>query len=157
MLAKIWKKLLLAICIIACLFNITGKIVNRHSLKLNLEAINDGSSAFNFKTFADQESEKSNVIDGVINNTSANEELVITDPNGNTNGNNGGNNGNNGNGGGIDINTDSITGFYRNVKAQVQDTTTTSEYGVHPPKYQEVENPIVVEEDGRTIDYNKNR
>ena len=107
--------------------------------------------------FADQESEKSNVIDGVINNTSANEELVITDPNGNTNGNNGGNNGNNGNGGGIDINTDSITGFYRNVKAQVQDTTTTSEYGVHPPKYQEVENPIVVEEDGRTVDYNKNR
>lgn len=157
MLAKIWKKLLLAICIIACLFNITGKIVNRHSLKLNLEAINDGSSAFNFKTFADQESEKSNVIDGVINNTSANEELVITDPNGNgnTNGNNNSNNG--GNGGGIDINTDSITGFYRNVRAQVEDTTTTSEYGVHPPKYQEVENPIVVEEDGVTVDYNKNR
>lgn len=155
MLAKIWKKLLLAICIIACLFNITGKIVNRHSLKLNLEAINDGSSAFNFKTFADQESEKSNVIDGVINNTAANEELVITDPNGNSNGNNDSNNGNGGNG--ININTNSITGFYRSVKAQVQDTTTTSEYGVHPPKYQEVENPIVVEEDGITVDYNKNK
>ncbi len=155
MLAKIWKKLLLAICIIACLFNITGKIVNRHSLKLNLEAINDGSSAFNFKTFADQESEKSNVIDGVINNTAANEELVITDPNGNSNGNNDSNNGNGGNG--ININTNSITSFYRNVKAQVQDTTTTSEYGVHPPKYQEVENPIVVEEDGITVDYNKNK
>jgi len=155
MLAKIWKKLLLAICIIACLFNITGKIVNRHSLKLNLEAINDGSSAFNFKTFADQESEKSNVIDGVINNTAANEELVITDPNGNSNGNNDSSNGNGGNG--ININTNSITSFYRNVKAQVQDTTTTSEYGVHPPKYQEVENPIVVEEDGITVDYNKNK
>lgn len=33
MLAKIWKKLLLAICIIACLFNITVKLVNRISLE----------------------------------------------------------------------------------------------------------------------------
>ena len=37
MLAKLWKKLLFAICIIACLFNITYKLVNRHSLKSNLE------------------------------------------------------------------------------------------------------------------------
>ena len=33
MLPKIWKKLLLAICIIACLFNITAKLVNRISLE----------------------------------------------------------------------------------------------------------------------------
>ena len=33
MLAKIWKKLLLAICIIACLFNITYKLVNRISIE----------------------------------------------------------------------------------------------------------------------------
>ena len=33
MLPKIWKKLLLAICIIACLFNVTAKLVNRISLE----------------------------------------------------------------------------------------------------------------------------
>ena len=43
MLAKLWKKVLLAVCIIACLFNIVSKIVNRHSLEVNLESVNDGS------------------------------------------------------------------------------------------------------------------
>ena len=31
--AKIWKKLLLAILILACLFNIVSKFVKRYSLK----------------------------------------------------------------------------------------------------------------------------
>ena len=35
MLAKLWKKVLLAVCLVACLFNITYKLVNRHSLKEN--------------------------------------------------------------------------------------------------------------------------
>mgnify|MGYP004496141903 CR=1 FL=1 len=38
MLAKIWKKLLLAILIVACLFNVTTKIVKRYSLKEELES-----------------------------------------------------------------------------------------------------------------------
>lgn len=36
--SKIWKKLLLAILIIACLFNITSKLVKRYSLKDELES-----------------------------------------------------------------------------------------------------------------------
>ena len=36
--AKIWKKLLLAILIIACLFNVVSKIVKRYSLKDELES-----------------------------------------------------------------------------------------------------------------------
>ena len=36
MLAKIWKKVLLAILIIACLFNIVLKLVNRVSLNKEL-------------------------------------------------------------------------------------------------------------------------
>lgn len=36
--SKIWKKLLLAILIIACLFNITQKLVKRYSLKEELES-----------------------------------------------------------------------------------------------------------------------
>lgn len=38
MIAKIWKKLLLLILLIACLFNIVIKIVNKTSLKYELEA-----------------------------------------------------------------------------------------------------------------------
>ena len=39
MLAKMWKKILLAICIIACIFNIMSKLVNRTSLELNLKSV----------------------------------------------------------------------------------------------------------------------
>ena len=42
MLAKIWKKLLLAICIIAILFNITAKLVNRISLEKAISSTPDG-------------------------------------------------------------------------------------------------------------------
>ena len=38
MIAKIWKKLLLFILIVACLFNIVIKIVNKNSLNTELEA-----------------------------------------------------------------------------------------------------------------------
>jgi hypothetical protein len=34
--AKIWKKVLLAILILACLFNVVNKIVKRYSLKQEL-------------------------------------------------------------------------------------------------------------------------
>ena len=39
MLAKLWKKIALAICIIAILFNITYKLVHRTNLKAELEAV----------------------------------------------------------------------------------------------------------------------
>lgn len=42
MLAKIWKKLLLAVCIIAILFNITAKLVNRISLEKAISSTPDG-------------------------------------------------------------------------------------------------------------------
>ena len=38
MFAKIWKKLLLLILIIACLFNVVTKLVKRNSLNEELEA-----------------------------------------------------------------------------------------------------------------------
>lgn len=36
--AKIWKKLLLVILIIACLFNVVSKIVRRYSLKEEVQS-----------------------------------------------------------------------------------------------------------------------
>ena len=66
MLAKVWKKFLLVICVIACLFNITYKIVNKTSLKIELQSIVGGeslSSIFNNK----EEEEQSEYINGVQN------------------------------------------------------------------------------------------
>lgn len=67
MLAKLWKKVLLAICIIACIFNIMSKLVNRHSLKENLQSANDGVTVFDiFKKDDVQVSESESIIDGVL-------------------------------------------------------------------------------------------
>lgn len=68
MLAKLWKKVLLAVCIIACIFNIMSKLVNRHSLKENLESANDGITIFSvFQKEEVVESESQPIIDGVMN------------------------------------------------------------------------------------------
>ena len=50
MLAKMWKKFLLAICIIACIYNIMSKLVNRASLEANLRRANDGNTVFDFSS-----------------------------------------------------------------------------------------------------------
>lgn len=44
MLAKIWKKALLAVCIIACLFNVMYKLVNRTSLEIQLKSVENQAS-----------------------------------------------------------------------------------------------------------------
>ena len=44
MLAKVWKKVLLAICIIACIYNVMNKLVNRTSLEIQLRSVQDQSS-----------------------------------------------------------------------------------------------------------------
>ncbi len=66
MLAKIWKKVLLVICIIACLFNITYKIVNKTSLKVELQSIVGGESLSSIFSNKDEE-QQSEYIDGVQN------------------------------------------------------------------------------------------
>ena len=44
LLAKLWKNLLLTICVIAILFNITSKLVRRYSLDEQLNSVVDGMS-----------------------------------------------------------------------------------------------------------------
>lgn len=87
MLAKMWKQVLLAICIIACIFNIMSKLVNRHSLKENLNSANDGVTVFDiFKKDDVQVTETETIIDGVVNqevventvsNTTTSSEAVV--------------------------------------------------------------------------------
>ena len=84
MLAKLWKKVLLAVCIIACLFNIMSKIVNRHSLEVNLESVNDGSVVFDFSKEKEQAT-SSDIIEGVVNqqpvqNTNTVDSSATTEP-----------------------------------------------------------------------------
>ena len=68
MLAKLWKKVLLAVCIIACIFNIMSKLVNRHSLKENLESANDGETVFSiFQKEEVVSGESEEIIEGVVN------------------------------------------------------------------------------------------
>ena len=76
MLAKLWKKVLLAVCIIACLFNIVSKIVNRHSLEVNLESVNDGNVVFNLSKDKEEQPADSNVIEGVVNNEQSTQNVV---------------------------------------------------------------------------------
>lgn len=80
MLPKIWKKVLLAICILACLFNVTSKLVNKTSLETNLDSIKGGIS---FSDLLKSFDEKKNA--NTINNGTANivtgtvvEDSVIT-------------------------------------------------------------------------------
>ena len=44
MLAKVWKKALLAVCIIACLYNVMSKLVSRTSLEVQLRSVQDQTS-----------------------------------------------------------------------------------------------------------------
>ena len=44
MLAKLWKKVALAVCIIAILFNITNKLVKKTNLKDELQSVLGGEA-----------------------------------------------------------------------------------------------------------------
>ena len=54
MLAKLWKKIALAVCIIAILFNITYKLVHRTNLKEQLTSVIGGEAI----SFSEQTSEQ---------------------------------------------------------------------------------------------------
>lgn len=70
MLPKIWKKVLLAVCIVACIFNVMSKLVNRHSLEFNLKSVNDGKTIWD--SLHKEEKEESDTIEGVHDNSSSN-------------------------------------------------------------------------------------
>ena len=48
MLAKMWKKIMLFICIVAILFNITSKLVYKTNLATQLKSVIGGSSLSEF-------------------------------------------------------------------------------------------------------------
>lgn len=74
MLAKIWKKLLLAICIIACLFNITYKLVNRISLEKVISTQPEGVNVKELLNITDEQPVVTNT------NTTSTYNVVETEP-----------------------------------------------------------------------------
>lgn len=70
MLAKMWKKVLLAICIIACIYNLMSKLVNRHSLESNLQSANDGNTVLDSIIQEKNEVEENVVVEEETNSTS---------------------------------------------------------------------------------------
>ena len=76
MLAKMWKKVLLAVCIIACIFNIMTKLVNRHSLESNLERANDGNTVLDSIVENDNTLEENSVNNTVMMNETNTESQV---------------------------------------------------------------------------------
>lgn len=77
MLAKYWKKVLLAICVIACIYNVMSKLVNRASLEANLEKANDGNTVFDFSSKKSSEN-TSDIIEGVVSKNEEIQNSVIT-------------------------------------------------------------------------------
>ena len=71
MLAKMWKKVLLATCIIACIFNLMSKLVNRHSLESNLKRANDGNTVLDALKIDEPVEEKN-----VIENENLNDNII---------------------------------------------------------------------------------
>ncbi len=71
MLAKLWKKVLLAVCIIACIFNVMTKLVNRTSLETNLKSVDDGTVVFNLFEKKEENTVNSYITDSKNNNENA--------------------------------------------------------------------------------------
>lgn len=82
MLAKMWKKILLAICIIACLFNLVSKLVNRHSLETNLKSANDGNTIVDsLKTEDEEDVYSNNVEENIIINEQEDDDEAVNNEN----------------------------------------------------------------------------
>jgi len=82
MLPKIWKKLLLAICIIACLFNVTAKLVNRISLEKVISSEQEGVNVRELLNITDEEPVVTKPTNSVsVYNTVEDSEAVIPEEN----------------------------------------------------------------------------
>ena len=81
MLPKIWKKLLLAICIIACLFNVTAKLVNRISLEKVIASEQEGVDVMEMLNITEEKPVLTNQNTTSTYNVVEDEQVVIEDTN----------------------------------------------------------------------------
>ena len=77
MLAKVWKKLLLAICIIACIYNVMNKLVSRTSLEIQLKSVQNQPSLIEVWTSKTSEVEEVNANEVKAQSKKNNETIVV--------------------------------------------------------------------------------
>lgn len=72
MLAKVWKKALLVVCIVACMYNIMHKLISRTSLEAQLKSVENQNSIIDML-------EDSKNTNQMVENTSSvkNEEKIV--------------------------------------------------------------------------------
>ena len=75
MLAKIWKKVLLTICIIACIYNVMNKLVSRTSLEVQLKNI-ELNPLTNEEVYEYEKNYSSSKVD-IDNNKEINESIIV--------------------------------------------------------------------------------
>lgn len=61
MLAKVWKKALLAVCIIACIYNVMYKLVSRTSLEIQLKSVQNQPSLIDILKKDNKEESKESI------------------------------------------------------------------------------------------------
>lgn len=76
MLAKIWKKLLLAICIIACIYNVMNKLVSRKSLETQLNSVIEQTGIPNLLN-KEESSETSTTNANIEKNENSDDDTVV--------------------------------------------------------------------------------
>ncbi len=85
MLAKVWKKVLLAICILACIYNVMHKLLSRTSLEFQLESVKNQSSIIDMlntnTTNTTQETQKPSVSEEKTNSVNLKENTNSTTQN----------------------------------------------------------------------------
>ena len=78
MLAKIWKKALLAICILACIYNVMYKLVNRTSLDEQLKSVVNQSNLLEMLDNKKESTEnKSNSTTNETQNETSKENTIV--------------------------------------------------------------------------------
>lgn len=83
MLAKVWKKVLLGICILACIINVMYKLISRTSLDVQLKSIQEQTSATNIwkdnedKAVEKKLSEEKQTEENKINAKSSDENTIV--------------------------------------------------------------------------------
>ena len=75
MLAKVWKKALMAICILACIYNVMYKLVNRTSLDEQLKSVINQSSLLEMIDDKKESTENENT--STTNETSKENTIVV--------------------------------------------------------------------------------
>lgn len=81
MLPKMWKKVLLAVCMIACIYNVMHKLVSRTSLEAQLKSVQNQDSIIHIVENTNRTTQDSSAIQDAANSnevqTNTNKDRIV--------------------------------------------------------------------------------